>query len=49
MSSRVKGFQRTNLYRVQRFVARFKEYDMKSNISMNHIETMIRRLRMVSS
>jgi hypothetical protein len=29
MSSRVKRFQRTNLYRVQRFVARFKEYDMK--------------------
>ncbi|CDW80407.1 UNKNOWN [Stylonychia lemnae] len=42
---RIRRFQKTNLYKIQRFLIKFKEQDYKSNINLALIETLLRKLR----
>ncbi len=46
MSARVKRFQRTTLYQIQKAFMCFKDMEMRDNISLSLIESLIRRLRL---
>jgi len=43
---RVRRFQKTQLYKIQRFMLKFKELDFKSNVSLATVETYLRKLRL---
>ena len=45
-SNRVRSFQKTTLFKVQRYLNKFKDLDLKSNMSLLQIETLMRRLRL---
>ena len=45
LSSRVKRFQKTNMFKVMKFLQRIKDLDCKSNLSLNQIEVLMRRFR----
>ena len=49
LQMRIKRFQKTNLYRIQKFMHRFKDLDQKSNIQLSLIETLLRKLRLAES
>ena len=48
MLNRVKRLQKTNLYKIYRYQQKFKEFDLKNNLSLLSIDNLIRRLRLTS-
>ena len=48
MLNRAKRLQKTNLYKIYRYQYKFKEFDLKNNLSLLSIDNLIRRLRLTS-
>jgi hypothetical protein len=42
---RLKRFQKTSLYKIQYFLAKYRDLDMKEGISLGQVEKQLRRMR----